>query len=260
MRPSDIKHSIITIIPTKHSNEVDKIVTKNAQPLNLEEIRSALVALKPYANLPIKSLQKDEEKYLSVLRVNVYRHKQDSDAYRKIYSLFEQEFAEFKDKLTPGTVAAFVIGSAAAKGITCHPLSANAAVSPNVDFVVCGDRILYATSNGKGGYDITNLHGSENKTAIIYIESDVPYKGFDSKEIEQIKSHEVMMASVATYNKNTKETSVIISQRPLAELQTRVSTTPTTNQPQDKTMLYIILVILILIIIFVMWRMYHNKK
>jgi len=241
-----------------------KDINKGGDEFKMDDVRNALIRLKEVSGEMIKHLTEKDRKDLNFIIRTVYKNQHDQVMYKKIYAVFVEIFGEFKDKLVPGTVAAYIIGCNNSTNYGnehgCAPTCAGSSPDPDKGLGICSNRVILAIPDSLNSYTFTTLQISESVNCLIYVDKNTRFKGFDRREIEVLKNMHVKNAKIVSHDKDSKELVDLTEMKPIEELQTRISENITTTQTKaNDGVLYLILLIVLLIIIFMVWRLYKSK-
>jgi len=242
----------------------NKDIIKGGDEFKMDDVRNALIRLKEVSDEMIKHITEKDRKDLNFIIRTVYKHQHDQAMYKKIYAVFIEIFGEFKDKLIPGTVAAYIIGCNNSTGHKdehgCSPTCAGSSPDPDKGLGICSNRVILAIPDSLNSYTFTTLQISESFNCLIYIDKKTQFKGFDRKEIEILKNMHVKNAKIVSYDKFSKDLVDLTEMKPIEELQSRISEHIGTIQGKaNDGVLYLILLIVFLIIIFMIWKLYKSK-
>ena len=246
--------------------EEEKIVEKGLTDISMETLRTALLTLKDSWNVRLDALANDKEAFAQYSNIRRYygRGYADTERYTKFYAMAEEIFGEFKTRLIPGTVAAYIIGCSGKTGAVdglkngCYPTCISSLKTPE-DSDPCDSKVVVATFDATGNYlfniSTTNLPSTN---AIIWV--DGPFNGFTAEEKKTLSENNIDSVVVMTSDKGVPNK--VLQLTPLNNVAIRqpsVVPVPSTSPQKNNIAVIIILIILILVIIYIAYQMYKNK-
>ncbi|SPN79080.1 Transmembrane domain-containing protein [Brazilian cedratvirus IHUMI] len=246
----------------------EEIISKGSEvyEVDVEDLRKVLRRLRPFALVSITALNGEAKVDFDTI-VNYVDCFYSSGNYESLHEVIREEFQVTNgDRLLPGSVAAYMIGSVATND-SCHPISLGSAPAPT-QRKSCNERVLLA-SYQDGGYSFTPLNTIESSSCLLYlpdIVQDSSFLGLCEAEKTELSKLGVEKVKIRGYNGRGEKVNLSNGYVPLSVVQTREGNLPepavVANQVVEEARSYnlaflLLLVIIIIILFFIAWKAFY---
>nr|WIL04467.1 putative membrane protein [Cedratvirus lena] len=245
----------------------EEIISKGSEvyEVDIEDLRRVLRRLKPFALVSISGLNGESKNDFDTI-VNYVDCFYTSGNYESLHQVIREEFQVSNgDKLLPGSVAAYMIGSVATND-SCHPISLGSAPAPT-QRKSCNERVLLASYNN-GSYIFTPLNTIETTSALLYlpdIVKDSSFLGLCEEEKEELAKMGVDKVKIRGYNGQGEKVNLSNGYIPLSTVQVREGSLPEpvlVTQMVEESRSYnlaflLLLIVIIVILFFIAWKAFY---
>jgi hypothetical protein len=245
----------------------EEIISKGSEvyEVDIDDLRSVLGKLRPFALVPITELKGEAKNNFDTI-VNYVDCFYSSGNYESLHQVIREEFEVSNgDRLLPGSVAAYMIGSVATND-NCHPLSLGSAPPPT-PYKSCNERVLLASYHN-GGYSFTCLNTIESSSAIVYlpdIVKDSSFIGLCEEEKKELANMNIDRVKIRGYNGQGEKVNLSNGYVPLSAVQVREGNLPepaVVNQVVEESRSYnlaflLLLIVIIVILFFIAWKAFY---
>lgn len=245
----------------------EEIISKGSEvyEVDIEDLRRVLRRLRPFALVSITALNGEAKTDFDTI-VNYVDCFYSSGNYESLHQVIREEFEVSNgDRLLPGSVAAYMIGSVATND-SCHPISLGSAPAPTQQ-KSCNERVLLA-SYYNGGYTFTPLNTIESSSALVYlpdIVKDSSFLGLCEEEKVELSRLGVDKVKIRGYNCQGEKVNLSNGYIPLSTVQLREGTLPepaAISQVVEESRSYnlaflLLLIVIIAILFFIAWKAFY---
>ncbi|SHO33072.1 Hypothetical protein BQ3484_4 [Cedratvirus A11] len=246
----------------------EEIISKGLEvyEVDIDDLRKTLRRLKPFALVSITGLNGEAKLDFDTI-VNYVDCFYSSGNYESLHQVIREEFQVSNgDRLLPGSVAAYMIGSVATND-NCHPLSLGSAPPPT-PYKSCSERVLLA-SYYNGGYNFTPLNTIDSSAAIVYlpdIVKDSSFVGLCEEEKKELANMNIDRVKIRGYNGQGEKINLSNGYIPLSAVQVREGALPepavAVSQAVEESRSYnlaflLLLVVIIVILFFIAWKAFY---
>lgn len=236
---------------------------KSGHVLDLETIRSHLVALKPASQVRIKNLDDHQRRLYNYIVSQVQKYHDDPAAMEQIQHVFQEVY---KDVGTPepGTLASYFVGCSsqpilgfAPKNCGLHCAAALTGLAQGE--APCDARVILALPNGTN-LTFVSISSTLSEDAIVYL-TQGSTTGFNQAEIEELARMNVNRVMIVYYDTKTQSYKQIQDWTELAKLPQRVDVIPSelAANRNPNAVFFILLLVLFLIVIYIGWRIFESR-
>lgn len=241
----------------------EEIINKGGEvyEVDIDSLRVTLRQLRTKAGTPINNLTGQDKKNFETI-VNYVNCFYTSGNYESLHQVIREEFSGM-DRLTPGTIGAYMVGSIASPD-PCYPLSVNSAPASS-NHRSCEERVILG-SISNGGYTFTDLNNINSDKAILYLPGvfSETFNGLSPSEKEDLKKLSVSEVNIKGYI-GGKQNDVTRGYKSLEIILTRegpliaepISPAPVASPRSSFNLAFLLLIIIIiLILVFVAWKVW----